>query len=66
MDTRIEALLAEIRRLETQLREECKRKQHEFCYLIKDRKAHFQAETKAPHLRPSHLEWDSSPCCSSM
>lgn len=57
MNTRIQALLAGIRLLENQLLEESKRKQHEFCYLIKDRKIHFQAETKARHqqLRQSLL-----------
>lgn len=49
MNPRIEALLAEVRRLESQLLEESKRKQHEFCYLLRGRKVHFQAETKVSH-----------------
>ncbi|MES2657421.1 MAG: hypothetical protein V4689_02325 [Verrucomicrobiota bacterium] len=49
MNTRIEALLGEIRNLESQLLEESKRKQHEFCYRMHDRKVHFSEEARGRH-----------------
>ncbi len=44
-----ENILAEIKKLEKELKEEIQRKQHHFFYTIKDRKVHFEEEAKAYH-----------------
>ena len=49
MNTRLETLAARIRELEIQLIEEGKRKEHEFCYQMHHRKAHFEEEAKVRH-----------------
>jgi hypothetical protein len=49
MNDRLDSLLSQMRQMEREILEETQRKGAEFCYKIKDRKAHFTEAAKARH-----------------